>query len=113
MKHKQLSLEPGFRPAFVVNSVQAAEMTIEPGDKEGGPDNRHHGAEQWLYVVAGSGVATVEGQATPLKAGTLVVIERGERHEIKNTGRRPLKTINFYSPPAYSADGSRLAPGKN
>ena len=112
MKHKQLSLKPGFRPAFVLNGVQAAEMTIEPGDKEGGPDNRHHGADQWLYVVAGSGVATVEGQATPLKAGALLVIERGERHEIRATGQRPLKTINIYSPPAYDADGNTLPPGK-
>jgi mannose-6-phosphate isomerase-like protein (cupin superfamily) len=112
MKHKQLSLKPGFRPAFSLNGVQAAEMTIAPGDKEGGPDNRHHGADQWLYVVAGSGVATIDGVATPLKAGVLVAIERGERHEIKNTGRRPLKTVNFYSPPAYDSDGNLLPPGK-
>jgi mannose-6-phosphate isomerase-like protein (cupin superfamily) len=112
MKHKQLSLREGFRPAFAVNRVQAAEMTIEPGDKEGGPDNRHHGADQWLYVVAGSGVATVEGAKTPLKAGTLIVIERGERHEIRNVGRRPLRTLNFYSPPAYGENGKRLPPGK-
>jgi mannose-6-phosphate isomerase-like protein (cupin superfamily) len=112
VKHKQLSLKSGFRPAFAVNAVQGAEMTIEPGGREGGPDNRHQGADQWLYVVAGSGMATVEGQATPLKAGVLIVIERGERHEIKNTGRRPLKTVNLYSPPAYDANGNRLPPGK-
>ena len=30
------------------------------------------------------------------------MIERGDTHEIRNTGRGPLRTINVYVPPDYS-----------
>jgi mannose-6-phosphate isomerase-like protein (cupin superfamily) len=112
MKHKRFRFGKGFRVAFQVRRVQAAEMVIAPGDSEGGPDNRHRGADQWLYVVAGSGVAIVEGHRQRLGPGSLIVIERGERHEIRNTGRTALKTVNFYSPPAYDSEGEPLSAGK-
>ena len=112
MKRKSLRFGKGFRTAFAVRRAQAAEMVLAPGDTEGGPDNRHRGADQWLYVVSGTGVATVEGRRVPLKAGTLLVIERRERHEVRNTGRTLLKTLNFYYPPAFDADGDPVGPGK-
>jgi mannose-6-phosphate isomerase-like protein (cupin superfamily) len=40
-----------------------------------------------------------------LQPNSLLVIERGERHQIKNTGRRQLATLNIYVPPAYTGDG--------
>ena len=87
---------------------QAAEMVIRPGGSEGGPKNRHRGADQWLYVVAGRGQAKVNGRSYPLSEGTLLLIERGDDHEVKNTGRAMLRTLNFYSPPAYRKDGKEL-----
>ena len=112
MKTKQLRFGRGFRVAFDVRRAQAAEMVLEPGGSEGGPDNRHRGADQWLFVVSGTGAAVVEGERVPLKAGRLLAIERGERHEIRNTGRTPLKTLNFYYPPAFDAEGDPKGPGK-
>lgn len=99
----------GFLPLFEANGVQAAQMVIPPGGREGGPDNRHRGADQWLFVAAGHGVAIVEGQRRALRPGSLLLIERGERHEIRATGRTPLKTVNFYSPPAYTPEGDERA----
>lgn len=112
MQYKHLRFGQGFRTAFAVRDVQAAEMVIAPGEAEGGPDNRHRGADQWLYVVSGTGVATVEGEQQKLRAGSLLVIERGERHEIRNTGRGFLKTLKLYYPPAYDQDEEPLAAGK-
>jgi mannose-6-phosphate isomerase-like protein (cupin superfamily) len=112
MKTRQLRFGKGFRVAFDVRRAQAAEMVLAPGDSEGGPDNRHRGAEQWLYVVSGTGVAKVEDRRVPLKAGRLLVIERGERHEIRNTGRTLLRTLNFYTPPAFDANGDPKGPGR-
>ena len=105
MQAKHLRLGKGFRPVFTQGRVQAAEMVLAPGDSEGGPDNAHRRSDQWLFVVSGTGVAIVEGARRRLGAGSLLVIERGERHEIRNTGREPLRTLNFYSPPAYRDDG--------
>jgi len=112
MKTRQLRFGKGFRVALDVRRAQAAEMVLAPGDSEGGPDNRHRGAEQWLYVVSGTGVAKVEDRRVPLKAGRLLVIERGERHEIRNTGRTLLRTLNFYTPPAFDANGDPKGQGR-
>ncbi|MBN9291118.1 MAG: hypothetical protein J0H36_08385, partial [Hyphomicrobium denitrificans] len=42
----------------------------------------------------------------------LVLIQRGDRHEIVNTGRSTLRTLNIYVPPAYTYDGDELPPAK-
>jgi len=111
MQHKHLQFGRGFRPVLGDSHSQAAQMTLAPGDTEGGPENRHQGADQWLYVVSGTGVAVVEGEQVRLRAGTLVLIQRGDRHEIRNTGDRPLQTLNVYVPPAYTEEGKELPAG--
>jgi mannose-6-phosphate isomerase-like protein (cupin superfamily) len=112
MRRKTLRFGKGFRVAHSAGGVQAAEMVIAPGDAEGGPGNRHRRADQWLFVVSGTGVARVAGERIPLKAGVLLLIRRREEHEIRNTGRTLLRTLNFYRPPAYDAGGEPLAAGR-
>ncbi len=101
MKHIQYGRSKSFTVLGSTPRSQVAEMLIAPGDSEGGPDNRHPRSDQWLYVIAGSGVAIVEGRRVPLRAGTLLLIEKGERHEIRCTGRRAMRSLNTYAPPAY------------
>ena len=112
MKRQQLRFGQGFRVVIGNRRAQAAQMTIAPGDKEGGPSNRHRGADQWLFVVSGRGAAIIKGQRYPLRAGSLILIEHGDRHEICNTGRQALKTLNIYSPPAYTKAGKELPAAK-
>ncbi len=112
MKRKVLRFGKGFRVALGNPRTQAAEMVIAPGDAEGGPGNRHRGADQWLFVIAGSGVAIIKRRRYRLGAGVLLLIEHGEQHEIRNTGRSALKTLNFYSPPAYTSKGDELPRAK-
>ncbi len=87
-------------------------MVIAPGESEGGPDNDHRGADQWLFVLSGKGMAVVAGRQHALRAGTLLLVERGSKHEIRNLGRTPLKTLNLYVPPAYRRDGEPLPRGR-
>ncbi|AHG92741.1 Cupin 2 conserved barrel domain protein (plasmid) [Gemmatirosa kalamazoonensis] len=110
---KHLRFGKGFSVALSSARGQAATMVIAPGDCEGGPDNRHRGADQWLYVLSGSGVAILGGRRHRIKGGSLVLIEKGTTHEIRNTGRTPLKTLNVYVPPAYTADGDELPRGRS
>ena len=113
MKRKALRFGKGFRVALGNRRAQAAEMVIEPGDSEGGADNRPRGADQWLFVVSGQGTATVNGRRVPLRAGALLLIERGDAHEIRNTGRTMLKTLSVYVPPAYTKSGDALPRGRS
>ena len=91
----------GFDVVAQTRRSQAATMVLEPGESTGGPDNRHDGSDQWLYVLSGRGTATVEGREVELQPGTLLLIEAGEAHEVSAAGGAPLRTVNVYAPPAY------------
>jgi mannose-6-phosphate isomerase-like protein (cupin superfamily) len=112
MPRQQLRFGEGFSVGLRNKRAQSATMVIAPGDCEGGPDNKHVGADQWLFVLAGKGEAILGRQRHSLKAGSMLLIEKGTTHEIRNTGRTPLKTLNLYVPPAYRADGTPLPRGK-
>ena len=112
MQQKSLRFGQGFRVALGNRRAQAAEMVLAPGASEGDADNRHRGADQWLYVVAGTGAAVVNGRRFALARGKLLLIERGDRHQIRNTGRGLLRTLNIYVPPAYTRDGNERPAGR-
>jgi mannose-6-phosphate isomerase-like protein (cupin superfamily) len=113
MKRISVSYAAGFNVLIGDDHSQAATMVIEAGGKEGGADNCHHGADQWLYVESGNGEARINGHTYSMSGGSLILIQRGDRHEIVNTGRSPLNTLNFYVPPAYKFDGDELPPGNH
>src|SRR3569623_1669717 len=112
MRRKHLRFGKGLRVALGNARSQAAEMVSAPGDAEGDAHNRHRGTDQWLFVVTGRGTVRVNGKRYSLAAGSLLLIEHGDRHEIKNTGGELLRTRNIYVPPAYSADVDELPPAK-
>ena len=112
MKRKDLRFERGFRVVLGNCDSQAAEMVLPPGAAEGGTENRHRGADHWLYVVSGTGIATVNGERHRLKEGSLMLIDHGDEHEICNTGQDMLRTLNFYVPPAYTSSGEELPRGQ-
>ena len=99
MEQTHLDFERYFSVVAETADAQAAEMTLEPGRKTGGPTNFHPESDQWLFVVAGGGVLTVDGTDHRIETGDLCRIEAGERHAIENDGSEPLATLNFYTPP--------------
>jgi mannose-6-phosphate isomerase-like protein (cupin superfamily) len=112
MKHVKTGKKRGkFNLLASTREVQAAMMTLRPGgtsDEE--PGNEHSGSEQWLFVISGSGEEKIgkrRGQLRRIKleSGSLLTIEKGELHQIVNSGKRSLRTINFYAPPAYDEQG--------
>lgn len=103
MKHiqTQRDIDSSFKVVAEASHSQVAVMTLGAGERVGGPNNTHAESEQWLYVVSGMGEAVVAGERLDLSAGSLLLIEAGEGHEIINTGDEPLKTMNVYAPPEY------------
>ena len=81
-------------------------MVLKPGESSSDSvTDEHPKAEQWLFVVAGSGRAKVKAQQRKLTTGSLLLIPRNTPHQITNTGRTRLITLNIYAPPAYTSDG--------
>jgi mannose-6-phosphate isomerase-like protein (cupin superfamily) len=86
-------------------------MTLASGAESNESSANEHGwAEQWLYVVSGTGTARVGRRRVPLRAGTLVLIGRREPHVIRARSR--LVTFNVYVPAAYQRSGDPLPPSK-
>ena len=106
MKHIKTGRRRSFFDVLIsTRSAQAAMMVLQPGQSSGEPQNEHPRSEQWLFVIAGAGKALVSKRRIAIRENSLLVIEKGEVHQITNSGRRPLVTINFYAPPAYRNDG--------
>ncbi len=113
MKHIKTGWKRGeFQLLATTVQAQAAMMTLPPGGtSDDEPSNEHPANEQWLFVIAGRGVARI-GKArkslrrVELAANSLLIIERRELHQIENTGRKPMVTLNFYVPQAYDRRGN-------
>jgi mannose-6-phosphate isomerase-like protein (cupin superfamily) len=99
MKHVRLSPAAGFHVVAGTSRSQGATMVLAPGESTGGPDNRHAASDQWLFVLSGRATARVDDQQVELHAGSLLLIEAGETHEIRNEGDDALTTLNVYAPP--------------
>jgi len=102
MKRAHLRFGKGFHPALSNSRAQIATMTLAAGKSEGDAHNRHRGADQWLFVVRGAGVARVNGKRYSLRPGSLLLIERGDEHEIiASRGRleTPTSTCRPATPP--------------
>lgn len=95
-------------------TLEAATMTLRKGEaSDDAMRNEHPRSEKWLYVVSGTARATVrprgkKARTVRLSPGSLLVIQKGEAHQVRNLGARPLQTINFYGPPAYDTNGRLL-----
>ncbi|MGE0546177.1 MAG: AraC family ligand binding domain-containing protein [Kofleriaceae bacterium] len=84
-------------------------MTLAPGTSSSEDSSNEHGwAEQWLYVVSGTGTARIARRTIALRPGVLVLIAKREPHVIRAGPRERLVTFNVYVPPAYRHDGEPL-----
>jgi mannose-6-phosphate isomerase-like protein (cupin superfamily) len=95
-----------FKVLLNSRSAQVAMMTLRPGQSSSeSVENEHPKSEQWLFVIAGNGRAIVGRNRVIIKENSLLLIEKGEAHQVTNTGRKALVTLNFYCPPAYDDRG--------
>jgi mannose-6-phosphate isomerase-like protein (cupin superfamily) len=95
-----------FQVLHASRAAQAAMSTLRSGKATSDePENEHPDSEQWVYVVAGSGLAVVGKRRAKLAAGSLLLIEKGEKHQIRQAGRGELVLVNLYVPPAYTKSG--------
>jgi hypothetical protein len=109
MKHKTLRFGEGFGVVLGNRRSQAAQMVLAPGNR------RATRATATTAPTSGSSssreaASPINGKRYPLRPGSLFLIERGDRHEIRNTGRARLTTLNFYVPPGYKPNGDECRP---
>lgn len=77
---------------------QAVQIVLQPGSSTGQTDGSY-GGDEWIFVQEGRGRVIVSGHRMPIEAGTAVLVEAGEEHELENSGEAPLKTLHVLAPP--------------
>jgi mannose-6-phosphate isomerase-like protein (cupin superfamily) len=83
--------------------TQLVIMTIPPGGEIG--EEVHDDTDQILSFVSGIGKAVVSGRERKVKAGDIVVVPAGKKHNFLNEGPNPLVLYTVYGPPDH-ADGA-------
>jgi oxalate decarboxylase len=100
---------------FPINStLTSALMTLKPGAFRG--LHWHPNADEWQYVISGSGQLTLFGSHSRVKTmdydrGKVAFIKQGYGHFIENTGNEELRFLILFNSPYYQeiALGSWLA----
>ena len=78
-------------------------MTIPPDGEIG--EEVHEENDQILSFVSGVGKAVISGRSKSVKAGDVVVVPAGKKHNFLNDGPNPLVLYTVYGPPDH-ADGA-------
>lgn len=80
-------------------NTQIVIMSIPPRTDIG--EEVHEKEDQVLFLVEGEGEAVLNDQRKPYKAGDIVLVRAGTKHNFINTGSTDLKIITTYSPPHH------------
>jgi quercetin dioxygenase-like cupin family protein len=111
---------------FVELALTQADNTNGPGFDVGiqevAPDcsvrehvHDHH--EEVIIVLEGDGTVTIDGEAHPMHAGTILYLAPGSRHQFINHGKIPLRFCFVLTPSGlkdfFSAIGRPRKPGED
>jgi mannose-6-phosphate isomerase-like protein (cupin superfamily) len=87
------------RVLFTTGRSQLVLMSIKPGEEIG--EETHDDVDQVLMFVEGEGEAVLAGESGPVKAGSVVVVPAGTRHNFITRGNASLKLYTIYTPPEH------------
>ena len=82
--------------ALHASHCSACVIRVAPGDKVT-PAHSHPNGEEVIYIIRGSGRVLVEGDVTPVRAGSTVLFPRGAVHMLHNSGTEEMKVICFFA----------------
>lgn len=86
---------------FTGPRMQLVVMALQPGEALG--EEVHTGTDQFFRVEEGKGKIWMDGAETAIESDMAIVVPAGVRHNIKNTGHKPLKLYTLYAPPQHPA----------
>jgi len=74
-------------------------MALRPGEDIG--EEVHHDRDQFFRVETGKGEIWIDGVMTKVEDDMAMIVPAGARHNVKNTGGKPLKLYTLYAPPEH------------
>ncbi len=83
--------------------IQLVLMSLKPGEEVG--EEIHEDTDQFFRIEEGKGEVVIDGRATPIKSDMAMIVPAGARHNVRNTGQKPMKMYTLYAPPHHE-DGT-------
>ncbi|MDR3592337.1 MAG: cupin domain-containing protein [Negativicutes bacterium] len=62
-------------------------------------EHKHDDNQELITVIGGEGVARIDGREFAISQGSVIGLDRGERHGFVNTGKTDLMMLWIYDPP--------------
>jgi len=80
--------------------LQLVLMSLLPGEDIG--EEVHPNTDQFFRVEEGKGEIAIDGRTTQIESDVAILVPAGARHNVKNTGVRPLRFYTLYAPPQHA-----------
>jgi mannose-6-phosphate isomerase-like protein (cupin superfamily) len=84
---------------YTAKNLQLVLMALQPGEDIG--EETHETRDQFFRVEKGKGEAWIDGTCSKIKSDDAIVVPAGARHNIVNTGDKPLRLYTLYGPPEH------------
>ena len=102
IEEKTLANENFREVLYTDERVQLVVMSLLPGEEIG---EEVHDLDQFLRIEQGEGKAVLDGAEHVIADGSAIVVPKGTRHNIINTGTESMKLYTIYAPPNHK-DGT-------
>ena len=79
--------------------LQLVLMTLSPGEEIG--EETHNDRDQFFRIEDGEGELFIDGVRHKVEDDFAVIVPAGARHNVINTGEKPLKLYTLYGPPEH------------
>lgn len=87
------------RVLYTGKNLQLVLMTLKPGDEIG--EEVHHDRDQFFRIEEGHGEIRIDGTAHVVESDFAAIVPAGARHNVVNTGTKPLRLYTLYAPPEH------------
>lgn len=87
------------RVLYTGKHLQLVLMTLQPGEEIGA--EVHEDRDQFFRFEEGNGEVDIDDNCYAVEDGSGIVVPAGARHNVRNTGDRPLKLYTLYGPPEH------------
>jgi mannose-6-phosphate isomerase-like protein (cupin superfamily) len=88
------------RVLYTGKQMQLVLMALRPGEEIG--EEVHRDRDQFFRVEKGKGEVWIDGHKSKIEGDTAIIVPAGARHNVKNTGDKPLKLYTLYAPPEHA-----------
>ena len=87
------------RVLYTGKYLQLVLMALKSGEEIG--EEVHADHDQFFRVEKGKGEVWIDGERTKIKGDDAIIVPAGARHNVINTGDKPLKLYTLYGPPEH------------